>query len=62
MRIRRYRFRKDLVPDLLIFAIPEDHYAIFTTVSIPDRIKEAELKGLAFYPVDGNGREYTCPG
>lgn len=62
MNIKRYRFKKDLVPDPLLFAIPEDQSGIFTTASIPTLVEKARLTGIAFYPVDGNGREYTCRG
>ena len=62
MRIKRYRFHAELVPDPLIFATPESRRDVFATVSIPGIIKEAGLSGIALYPVDGNGREYTWRG
>ena len=60
MEINRYRFKNDLVPDPLIFAVPEDRNAIFGSASIPEKSRRAGLKGIAFHPVDGNGREHTC--
>jgi hypothetical protein len=62
MDIKRYRFKKGLVPDPLVFAIREAQFLVFTTVSIPSIVANAGLTGIAFYPVDGNGREYTWRG
>jgi hypothetical protein len=61
MTIDRYRFKKNLLRDPLLFAIPEAPGNIFATASIPSIAARAELTGIAFHPVDGNGREYTYP-
>ena len=59
MQICRYRFDQRLIHDPLIFAVPEDRTSIFATASIRDKVEQAELTGIAFLAVDGNGREFT---
>ncbi len=62
MRIERYFFKKERLPGPLVFAIPEEPAGIFTTAPIPTILAETGLTGVALYPLDGNGREYTCRG
>jgi hypothetical protein len=62
MNIKRYRFNEERVADPQLFGIPEERHGIFATASIPTLVSKAGLTGIDFHPLNGNGREYTCPG
>lgn len=61
-KVERYRFKRSAPADPNVFALPEERLGIYTTAGIPRIVAEAGLKGIAFDPVDGHGREFTCPG
>jgi hypothetical protein len=60
MRVERPRFISEKLSDPLVFCVPEVRSAIFATASIRERVQQAGCQGVAFHPVDGNGREFTC--
>lgn len=62
MEIKRYRFKPIVPPDPAVFTIQQEPTGIFTTASIPGLVAEAGLTGIAFYPLDGNGRDCTFRG
>jgi hypothetical protein len=48
MRIKRYRFFKEKIPDPLVFVVPETLTEIFATQSIKTMIEDAKLNGFLF--------------
>lgn len=62
MYVQRYYFKARSVRDPSLFGIPEDPYDILVTASIPKLAAAAGLKGIDFIPINGHGREFTCPG
>lgn len=60
MRVERPRFFVQKLSDPLVFWVPEIRSAVFATALIRERVQQAGCKGVAFHPVDGNGREFTC--
>lgn len=53
MVIERHAFRKTMLADSIIFAIPEAVFHLYCTDTIPDIVTNSGLRGFSFQLVDG---------
>ena len=57
MRVLRYRFFRERLSDPMIFAIDQSRWDVYCTKGVETIIRDHRLRGFAFAPLDGHGRD-----